>query len=407
MQLNPKSKTAIWIGVWILTRGLMVVLVGFWLPSGPNYQDVELYHSWSQFIVEAGSLPNETLWQYPPGAAFLMLIPRLSRVAYEPSFMVLMLLVDLIGLWLITRLAKDEGRDFGVWIWLLAMPLLATLDSWGGLPLLRFDLVPTVAAIGGLLVIHRRPALFGGLAGIGAMIKVWPLFILFGEWDRERLLRSAGAAVVAIAAVFAIAALFFGDPFGFLNDQGGRGLQAEAVGALPWKLREVVTGKGQYLIARYGSNEIASDLGNAVATALDLAALFVLVMAGVWWRLRDRGIRSGRWDLKDVALSRDFVFTVVLLFVVVSRVLSPQYMIWLVGLCAVVLSSRRTRVARAAWLTVGAIVLTAGVAQAIAITLVTRNLVLLYAAVDAAVVLSLVLIGPGEVGDEEAARAVL
>src|SRR6185295_11517634 len=153
-------------------------------------------------------------------------------------------------------------------------------------------------------------------AGIGAAIKVWPIFLLFGEWDRGRLLRSVAAAVASIGLIFGLAAIFLSDPFGFLHHQGGRGLQVEAVGALPWKLREVITGEGQFLIARYGSNEIASDLGDAVAKALDAAALIVLAGAAVWWRFRDRGIRQGREDLKDVALSRDFVFTVILLFVV-------------------------------------------------------------------------------------------
>jgi Glycosyltransferase family 87 len=406
MSLATRFKIPIWIAVWVLTRGLMVVLVGFWLPSGPQYQDVDLYHAWSQFMVDTGGLPNEELWQYPPGAAFVMLAPRLSWGEFDPSFMVLMVAVDLVGFWLMTRFAKEEGRDVGVWVWLLALPLLATLQSWGGMPLLRFDLVPTVLAMAGLLVIHRRPSWFGVLAGIGASIKVWPIFILFGEWNRKRLRRSAWAVLASIAAVVGLVLLVLGDPFGFLGHQGGRGLQVESVGALPWKIREVITGEGQFLIARYGSNEIASSLGDAVAKALDIAALLVLVGAAVWWRLRDRGIRAGRAELEDVALSRDFVFTVVLLFVVVSRVLSPQYMIWLVGLSAIVLTSRRTRIARAAWLTVASIVLTAGVVQAMAITLVTRNLLLLYAAIDAAVVLSVVLLRPGEDQRREPSDAV-
>lgn len=390
------TKMALWIGVWALTGALMVALVGFWQPAGAHYQDVDIYYQWSQFMLETGALPNEALWQYPPGAAFVMLAPQLSFASFQPSFMVLMLALDLAGLWLITRFAKQELRDVGVWVWLLAIPVLATVPSWGGMPLLRFDLVPTVAAMAGLLVIHRRPGWFGAMAGVGAAIKVWPAFILFGEWDRRRLLRSALFAAGTLAAIFAIAAIFLGNPFGFLNDQGGRGLQAEAVGALPWKIREVVTGEGQLIEARYGSNEIASSFGDTVAKFLDLAAVIVLLAGAVWWRLRERGIRNGRTELADVALSRDFVFTVSLLFIVVSRVLSPQYMIWLVGLCAVVLTSRKTSIGRAAWLTVGAIVLTAGVVQASAITLVTRNLVLFYAAVDAAVVLSMILLGSSE-----------
>lgn len=398
--VNISRKSLAWIAVWVSTRMLMVVLVGFWLPSGAHYEDLDLYGAWSQIMVDSGSFPNEELWQYPPGAAFLMLLPRLSFAAYQPSFLVLLLVCDLIGLWLMARLAKEEKRDVGVWIWLIGIPLLATIPSWNGLPLLRFDLVPTVMAMGGLLVIHRRPNLFGALAGLGAMLKVWPAFLLFGEWDRGRLRKALLAAAAVVALIFAVSALSLGNPFKFLTEQEGRGLQVEAVGALPWKIREVITGKGQYLEVHYGSNEIATNSGNAVAKALGFAALIVMVGAAAWWRLRDRAIRNGRRDLADVALSRDFVFTVSLLFIVVSRVLSPQYMIWLVGLCAIVLTSRGTRIARAAWLTVLAIVLTTGVAQAIAISLVTRNLVLLYAAIDASVVLMLTVLNTRSSGEQ-------
>jgi hypothetical protein len=387
-----RFKVPIWIAVWIITRALMVALVGFWLPGGPLYQDVDVYYRWSTVIVDGG-LPDEVYWQYPPGAAYVMALPRFSFEDFQPSFVALMLVVDLIGLWLLTRPAREEGRDVGVWIWLLALPLLATMASLGGLPLLRFDLVPTVIAIAALLAIHRRPAWFGALAGIGAAIKVWPLFLLFGEWERKRLRRSALAAALSVAAIFAITAVFLGNPFGFLDDQGGRGLQVESVAALPWKLTESITGEGQHVEARYGSNEIDSGVADGVADALDFAALAVLVAAAVWWHFRERRIREGRLELSDVALSRDFIFAVCLLFVVVSRVLSPQYMIWMVGLSAVVLSSRHTRIARAAWLTVAATVLTAGISQPLAITLVTRNLVLLYAAIDAAAVLTAALAG--------------
>lgn len=37
-----------------------------------------------------------------------------------------------------TVLARREGRDTGVWIWLLGMPMLFAM------PVLRFDIMPTV-----------------------------------------------------------------------------------------------------------------------------------------------------------------------------------------------------------------------------------------------------------------------
>src|SRR5439155_17376556 len=137
-----------------------------------------------------------------------------------------------------------------------------------------------------LLVIHRRPAWFGALAGIGGMLKVWPLFVLFGEWDRRRLLRSLGAALTIIMVIFAVSDLAFSGSFRFLRNQGDRGLQVEAVAASPWYVRQVVTGKEPPVEQRYGTNEIASSTGDAVGKALDLVAIAIFAAAGFWWLRR-------------------------------------------------------------------------------------------------------------------------
>ncbi|HKF83405.1 MAG TPA: glycosyltransferase family 87 protein [Solirubrobacterales bacterium] len=376
MGLATRFKIPLWIAVWVVTRALIVVQIGFWTDAGAEYQDVNTYEGWSNWIASTGLMPQEETWQYPPGAAYLFLIPRLGPLDYKPTFVVLMVIVDLIGFWLMTVLAGREKRDTGVWIWLLAMPLLFAF------PVLRFDLVPTVIAIGALLVLHRRPAWFGALVGLGASIKVWPAFVLFGEWDRRRLLRSIVAAAVVVAAIFAVSQIIFGGQTRFLTNQKDRGLQIESVAATPWQLRTLVTETPAPLAGRFGTLEIDSDLADAVAKVLDIAALLVLIGAAWWWWLRDRAIRGGREDLADEVLARDFVFTIVLLFMITSRVFSPQYMIWMVGLAGVVLAAGRTRLSRPAWIVVGSVILTAGLYQSPA-NAVIRNLALVIAAIDA------------------------
>jgi hypothetical protein len=385
-----------WIGIWVLTRLYMVAQVGFWNHvGGRDFQDVGTYEVWSGMLAD-GSMPAGDAWQYPPGAAFLFLIPRIGG-DYGIAFIVLMLALDLIGLALTMRLARREGRDLGVWTWLLVLPMLEVL------PLLRFDLVPTVIAMAMLLVIHFRPLWFGALAGLGAAIKVWPLFLLLGEWDRRRLFRSAVAALGAIALVFVVAQLCFGDTFGFLDHQNGRGLQKEAVAATPWQLREVVTGTPVPELTRFGSHEVGSDLADSVSQALTVAALLALLAAALWWLARDRAIRAGAEQLRDLALARDFAFTVVLLFVVTSRVLSPQFMIWLVGMAAVVLSSKRTRLLRPALVVVAAAIISGGISGD-ATDLVLRNVALVVALVDAAVTLTLAVL-PAAVGSKPVGRS--
>lgn len=396
-RLGRNEKLMVWIGTWALTRIFIVVRAGFWNHvNGINYEDVNAFAYWAHVIAKFHMLPTETEWQYPPGAAFLMLIPRLGGGNYGIEFVVMMLIVDLVGLGLVVGLQRRGGSERGVWVWLLAMPILTT---W---PILRFDMVPTVIAMAALVVLAVRPLWLGALAGLGATVKVWPIFVLFAEWDRRRLLRSAAAAAATIVVVFAVAQIAFGDQTGFLGNQGGRGLEFEAVGATPWHLRQLITGTPPPYLARYGTNEIGSGLADAVATALDVAAVLALLAAAAWWWFRDRAIRRGRLDLEDPDLARDFVFTIVLVFVVTSRVLSPQYLIWLVGLSAIILSTARTRMLRPALLVVGAVVITAGLYDSPA-NFVVRNLALLIAALDACRILVAALRnGPGNLASERA-----
>lgn len=371
-------KTWIWLAIWLCTRALIVAEVGFWATAHPRLEDVANYETWSHFLTAHHAFPGGDAWQYPPGAGLLMLLPRLVSVGYGEAFVGLMLLVDLAGLVLLARLARRSGNDTGVWVWLLGMPLL------GAFAVLRFDLVPTVIAIATLLIIHRRPGWFGALAGLGAAIKVWPVLLLFGEWERSRLLRAGLAALATITLVLAVSAIAFSGPTGFLSHGGGRGLQEEAVATIPWQLEQIVSGDPYPREIRFGAWEIATPTADTVATLLRWLTIAALAAAALWWRFRARAIRAGRERLADPAVSRDFVFTVVMLVVVTSPVLSTQYMVWLLGLGAVVLSAGSPRLRRPAWIVVGAAALSTATFKSPELILI-RDLALLGATVDAAV----------------------
>jgi len=384
------SSRTVWIviAIWVATRALMVVNAGFWHHESPiNFEDVTVYHRWSEILAHEHAIPAEGSWQYPPGAAFLLLIPRLGPGSYSASFVGLMLVLDLVGLGLLALLGLRTGRFTGVWVWLIGIPIL------GVYPVLRFDLVPTVIAIAALVVIHRRPGWFGALAGLGASIKVWPIVLLFGEWDRRRLLRSGLVSILVIAAVVLAAAISFGSLSAFLTDQGNRGLQEEAVASAPWKLEELVTGERAPRELRFGAWEIPTRTADVVADVLTWLSIGVIGAAAVWWWVRARAIRDGRTDLADASVSRDFIFTIALLLVVTSRVLSPQYMIWLIGLAAVVLTAGTTRLARPAWIVLGAAILTSSTLGSAEHTLL-RNIALVVATVDACIAMIMILRGP-------------
>jgi hypothetical protein len=366
----------IWIGVWIASRALIVWEIGFWAAGHPRLEDVANYERWAFFLTRHGAFPGGDGWQYPPGAGLLMLVPRLIPVGYGEAWVGLMLAVDLVGFLLLARLARRSGRGAGVWIWLLGLPLL------GVLPWLRFDLVPTAIAIGALVVIHRRPGWFGALAGLGAAIKIWPILLLLGEWDRRRLLRSALAAAAVIGAVLLASTIAFGNATHFLSNGGGRGLQEEAVATIPWQVGKIF-GDPYARAVHFGAWQVVSPGAATVGTLLKFLTFAALVGAAAWWWRRGKVIRAGRGELAEDSVSRDFIFAVVLAVVVTSPVLSPQYMVWLLGLAAVVLSAGPTRLGRPAWIVVLATALSAKHLRSAEVILV-RDLLLLFAAVDAA-----------------------
>lgn len=387
-QIHTNRLVWIWLTVWIATRALIVSDVGFWHDVGHlRLEDVNNYDVWSHYLTANHAIPGGEAWQYPPGAAFLMLLPRLGPGTYGESFVGLMLLFDLAALALLVLLGRRSHNYTGVWVWLLGIPLL------GVLPVLRFDLVPTVIGIAALVVIHRRPHWFGALAGLGASIKVWPIALLFGEWDRRRLLQAAATALATLALVFLVSALAFGDPAAFLQEQNGRGLQEEAVATAPWQIREIVTGEVPQRAVQYGAWEITSGTAGVVANLLEWLIIAVLGAAAVWWLCRAKAIRGGRIDLADAAVSRDFIFTIVLLLVATSRVLSPQFMIWLLGLSAVVLTAGTSRLARPAWLVIGATILSTSAFGSPENTLI-RNLAILAATIDASIAMITLLRRP-------------
>ena len=169
----------------------------------------------------------------------------------------------------------------------------------------------------------------------------------------------------------------------------------------PWQVKELVTGEPPPRVLRFGSWEIPTATADTVAEVLEWLSVAALAAAALWWWFRARAIHDGRTDLADASVSRDFVFTIVLLLVVTSRVLSPQFMLWLVGLAAVILTAGSTRMARPAWIVLGASILTTGVLRSAEHTLL-RNLALIIAAIDACVALILLLRTPSPLSVDEA-----
>jgi hypothetical protein len=315
-------------GVWALTRtALLLFVFKVYVFPGPDVtSDVSvIYQGWHE-VLRTGTFPlNDVTWQYPPAAALAILSPALLFwLDYPAAFFVLAFTADLAVVLLLLFGGLRPGRTLrGTWVWVAGVPLL------GPTVYARYDVMVTAVAVAALLAGARHPRVMGALTALGAMLKVWPVLLLVAARGRGAWV-SAALTAGALSAAFAVA---MPGAFAFLTFQRDRGTEVESLGALVFHVARQYGWDGKVLL-NYGSVEF---LGPYVDVVSD-AALALSALAFGWlllWRLRAR--RFPPHTLADAA------FVAVLMFVTTSRVISPQYLVWLVGLAAVCLCFRDSR----------------------------------------------------------------
>jgi hypothetical protein len=310
--------------IWVLLSGFEITfhIAGFKLASYPTasalFSDVQLYDHWaanltySYFIL----LEQDPRWQYPPLAAVIFLLGYLIA-ADMIGFVFLALVADLLIFVLLLKRGKQNSNSIPVLIWVMT-PLVM-----GPIALGRFDVFPTLAAVFALLHVSSKKK-FGAAVAIGVLLKVWPLLLLLAT-PRGTFTR----VTTWFVATFGIGSLLLsfwwdGDSFSFLRSQSSRGLQIESVGALPYQIWNAGPGSVASAVQFGAIDFIAVGTGvvSLVLTLVGIALIGVLI----FWRV------TGRLDSAEPA---DLALTAVLISIVTSRVLSPQYMVWVFGLLAV------------------------------------------------------------------------
>ena len=315
------SSTVLWV-VWLATRASL------YLPATVPGRDGDagLYQRWYACCFSHGTFPvGDPMWQYPPGAALAFWLPGRLPGSYVADFMLLAIGCDLAVTLMLCSWARRGGSLTGAWYWVCSVPLL------GPVVVGRFDLLPvalSVAALG----ITGRGGVRGALIGAATAVKVWPVTLLAGmaPGQQRRGVAAAAAVLATVCAAFAPATV------SFLAHQNDRGVEIESVAATPFMIWRQAGWPGT-LAYRFGSYQLS---GAHVALAQDAVglALVLAAVAVIGWRLL---IASGRarWRPEFAA---DAPLAATLLFLVVSPVLSPQYLLWVTGLAAACLATGHT-----------------------------------------------------------------
>jgi len=272
--------------------------------------------------------------EYPPGSLPALVLPAAAGSEYALAFKLAQaglgaLAVMLVALAL-TAIDAPPRRLYG------AVALTAVAPAaLGPVTFTRYDLWPaalTVAALAAVLAGRARLGL--GALGLAAAAKLYPLavvplallYVRRRHGTREALSALAVAACVFALVVLPFVALAPGGVRFSLSFQASRPLHIETAAAGVLLAAHHLGGYAAEVVSSFNSQNLDGVLPDAVTVAL--AALQGLAVVAVW-ALFARGRRGGN----ELLAASAAVVAVLLLF---SKLLSPQYLVWLLPLVPLV-----------------------------------------------------------------------
>ena len=286
--------------------------------------DVNVYRAYADAL-DAGRVPYSGFaFEYPPLALLPMWLAGAtgagSYSSYDASFAIVMLVAALAVMLLTASLARERALTAA---WIVALSPLLT----GAVVRTHFDLVAVALMLGALLALIRgRPTAGFALLGAGAMTKLFPALLVpvAAAWlvARRRGGDAARGAAVFVAVVAVVSLPFLGG--GYVDAyryQLERPVQIESTPAtVIFALGgSHVTGTTTVPDA-HGSNGLvggSADVVEAVFTALLAATLALVVVLVARGPPEERRLLLG-------------ALAAVLAFAALGKVLSPQFLVWLV-----------------------------------------------------------------------------
>jgi hypothetical protein len=310
------------VGTIVLVAACSLPSVGLW--SGSGKADTGLYRLYGEKIAH-GHLPYRSGFsmEFPPGAIPPLAVPALPRSHYVVWFHLFELACGIaaVGAVAYTRHGLLPAALVGV------SPAVL-----GPISLNAFDLWPAaLSAWAVALAIRGRPAAGGALLGAAAAAKLYPILLLpvlalhAGRDAARRTVIACAAVLVAIFLPFA--ALAPGGLRFSLKEQATRGLQVESLGGAAFGVAHRL-GAGVDVVVSHAP--FSFDVGGRAADAVAiLSTLLLLFAVALVWHL----LAGGRIDATRTAWA---AAATAVGFVAFAKVLSPQYLLFLVPLVALV-----------------------------------------------------------------------
>jgi len=321
---------AVLAGGWALT-----LWVAPW--SNERVNDLFVYQSFAVPVLDGGVPYRDVAFEYPPLAAPTIALPGLfgtGEEAFRWAFALWTLAAAAVVVLLCGALARATGGDpRRAMLAAALMPLLL-----GAMVRTHFDLFPVAVLLAGLLLLVRdHPRAGLAVLGLGAMTKAFPLLAvpLALAWlvarGRRREAWQGALACAAVIVVVAGAAVVV-SPEGAADAVRyhlDRPVQVESSPALVLLGLDAAGAGEARSVSSYRSDGLLHPASDAVTSVF--AAAFVALVALLCVLV---GLRRTTRDLLIACL------TACVAFAAFGKVLSPQFLIWLVPLGALAFAWR-------------------------------------------------------------------
>jgi hypothetical protein len=326
---------------------LAAIALGLFLPAvegGPGISDTAVYQRYGERMA-AGDLPyRDFRVEYPPGALVPFVLPALvtaGRRGYDNVFAAQMIAALAASSVLIVLSLRRIGASTrrvasGVGAFLLGVALL------GPFVLTRFDLLAGALVLAAVCaVVHRRERLGAVLLGAAIATKIYPavLLPLFVSriWKRDGRRAALASLGLTLAAAFVIYLPFLVlSPDGVLRSvwrQLGRPLQIESLGSGILLALHHAADMPLGWASSSGSQNLAGTVAAVASSVTTRAGAAAQLLAG---------IRYARGATADDSRLTRYVAAAVVAFVAFGKVLSPQFLVWALGVVVLVVGTRGT-----------------------------------------------------------------
>jgi hypothetical protein len=330
----------------VAAAGVCLFLASWWGLHQGFYKrdqivDLPVYENYGEAMTRGDVPYRDFAVEYPPAALPVFLVPALGdgdSDTYRRRFEGLMAGFGAVLVVCVALALAALGAGFGRLVAAVGFVALAPL-LLGSVFLSRFDLWPALIVAGALAaLLSGRLRLGCCLLGLGVAAKLWPgvlvplviAYVWRTRGRREALICAGVLAGVVFACFLPFLVLAPVDVLDSIWHQARRPLQIESLGSALLLAGHHVFGLDLTMKSSSGSQNLQGALPDSIAVVQGLVQAGVLIAL---WVSFARGAATPERLVRYAAAA-------VVAFVALGKVLSPQFLIWLIPLVPLVRGRR-------------------------------------------------------------------